>query len=341
MKPKLLTRDEFREGTFKRDNHKCVVCGEVAQDAHHIIERRLWGDSSGYYLDNGASLCGKHHLDAERTVLSCDELRDLCGIENTILPEHLYRDNTYDKWGNIILPNNMRTKGELFHDDSVQKIIAPVLDVFTDYVKYPRTYHLPQSASKTNDDRTLNNCDHFIGKEVVVTEKLDGENSTIYPNYYHARSLESEYHESRTWVKNLAANIGWEFPDGWRLCGENLFAKHAIAYDNLESYFYAFSVWDDKNVCQSWDDTVDFADILGIPTVPVIWRGIWCEKKIHDIIERLDTNKQEGFVVRVVDAFTYGAFKHSIAKYVRKNHVADNVHNWKMQRVIPNKLKEI
>ncbi len=29
---KLLTRDEFREGVFERDNHKCVVCQEDAQD---------------------------------------------------------------------------------------------------------------------------------------------------------------------------------------------------------------------------------------------------------------------------------------------------------------------
>jgi len=34
---KLLTRDEFREGVFKRDNYKCVVCGAPAKDAHHII----------------------------------------------------------------------------------------------------------------------------------------------------------------------------------------------------------------------------------------------------------------------------------------------------------------
>jgi hypothetical protein len=38
---RLLTRDEFREGVFERDNHKCVICGATAQDAHHILERRI------------------------------------------------------------------------------------------------------------------------------------------------------------------------------------------------------------------------------------------------------------------------------------------------------------
>lgn len=50
----LLTRDQFREGVFARDAHRCVFCGRTAAetpegklDAHHIIERRLWGDG-GY-----------------------------------------------------------------------------------------------------------------------------------------------------------------------------------------------------------------------------------------------------------------------------------------------------
>jgi hypothetical protein len=335
----LLTRDNFREGVFERDSHKCVMCGNPAQDAHHILERRLWTDG-GYYLDNGASVCGDCHLLAESTEIGCPELREACGIEEIILPEHLYRDNEYDKWGNIILPNKMRIKGELFYDESVQKIMKPVLHLFKDHVKYPRTYHLPFSASKTNDDRTLVDCSQFVGREVVITEKMDGENTSIYGNYTHARSLENESHPSRNWVKNFASNIGWELPEGWRLCGENLYAKHAIHYDNLDSYFYLFSIWNDKNRCLSWDNTVEYGGILNIPIVPVLWRGIWDEQKVEDIVNEMDFNKQEGFVVRVTDSFEYGEFRKSVAKYVRQNHVASTVHNWKMQAVVKNILKE-
>lgn len=28
----LLTRDQFREGVFARDGHRCVFCGEPAQE---------------------------------------------------------------------------------------------------------------------------------------------------------------------------------------------------------------------------------------------------------------------------------------------------------------------
>ena len=335
----LLTRDEFREGVFARDNYLCVICKNKAQDAHHIVERRLFNDG-GYYLDNGSSLCGECHLKAESTELSCQQIREACGIETTILPEHLYRDNEYDKWGNIILPNGQRVKGELFFDESVQKIIKPYLSSFTDYIKYPRTYHLPFSASKTNDDRTLVNCSQFEGKEVVILEKMDGENTSIYSDYVHARSLENDSHPSRAWVKNFASRVGWELPTGWRICGENLFAKHAIPYEDLESFFYLFSIWNDKNFCLSWDETLDYAKILEIAVVPTLWRGIWDEDKANEIAENLDTERQEGFVVRITDGYEYGAFRESTAKYVRKNHVADGAHNWKMQAVIKNGVKE-
>lgn len=107
---KELTRDEFREGTYKRDGYKCVICGEPAiydekgnvtnLDAHHIIERRLFKPHGhGYFLDNGATLCEKHHIEAETTILDCEDIREACGISKVIIPEHFYSDINYDKWG--------------------------------------------------------------------------------------------------------------------------------------------------------------------------------------------------------------------------------------------------
>ena len=100
----LLTRDAFREGIFTRDRHKCVICGAPAVDAHHIVERRLFSDG-GYYLNNGASLCEKHHLGAEMTILDTQTIREAAQIGQIVLPEHLYSESEYDKWGNEILKN--------------------------------------------------------------------------------------------------------------------------------------------------------------------------------------------------------------------------------------------
>src|ERR1035437_2474362 len=226
----LLTRDEFRGAVFERDGNACVICGEPAKDAHHIIERRLFEDG-GYYIDNGSSLCEKHHIKAEETTLSCDEIREKIGIEKVILPEHLYDDYSYDKWGNIMLPNGQRLKGELFHDESVQKILKQggVLDLFQKHVKYPRTYHVHWSQM-SKDDRQLDNDDSFKGKRVIVTLKMDGENTTFYSDYIHARSLDSNSHPTRDWVKGLWSRVCYLLDDNMRVCGENLYAVHSMEY---------------------------------------------------------------------------------------------------------------
>lgn len=117
--------------------------------------------------------------------------------------------------------------------------------------KYPRTPHLSFSPGVSQDDLRLARQSIFANCQVVVTEKLDGENTTLYRDYLHARSLDSRHHPSRAWVKALQARIGHDIPKGWRICGENLYAQHAIAYQDLSSYFYLFAIWNQDNFCLS------------------------------------------------------------------------------------------
>lgn len=337
--PCLLTRDEFREGVFTRDSFLCVICRERAQDAHHIIERKLWSDG-GYYLDNGASLCADHHIEAETTELSCETIREAAGITRVVLPESYYADHVYTKWGDVILPNGTRMKGPLFYDGSVQKILraGPHYGLYTDYVKYPRSYHLPWSEGRTKDDKTLRDTTHFDGRRVIITEKMDGENTTIYKDYVHARSIDGRDHWSRSWVKNLQAKIGYEIPDGWRICGENLYAKHSIGYSDLDSYFLVFSIWNEKNECLSWDETVQYANILGLKTVPLIYDGIWNAEYTQNLYANMNRESQEGYVVRTADSFPYIAFDKSLAKFVRKEHVGTS-HHWMFTASEKNTIK--
>ena len=324
----LLTRDEFREGVFARDGGKCVVCSDPAKDAHHIIERRLFPDG-GYYLDNGASVCEKDHLRAEMTVLDCVTLRELIGTTQTILPPHLYTDAEYTKWGDIINADGTRTPGELFEDESVQKVLGMgnVLHLYTKYRKYPRTYHLPWSPTVGKDDRVLPESGCFNGKQVVVTEKMDGENTTIYwDGYCHARSLDSGYHPSRERTKALAAAIGWQLPHGWRICGENLTAIHSITYNDLPSFFLAFSIWNEKNECLSWEDSLVWFDLLNLMHAPVMYEGPWTTNSFGF------KDDAEGYVVRNADRFHYRDFRFNVAKYVQLR-IGPEVHNWMHQEV--------
>lgn len=205
--------------------------------------------------------------------------------------------------------------------------------------KYPRTPHLPWSPGATEDDVYLLDTTTFVGREVVVTEKMDGENTTIYADHVHARSLDSAHHPSRTSVKQLQGLLAGSIPEGWRLCGENLQAVHSLAYTDLPAWFLLFSVWDQDNRCLGWDATVEWAALLEVPTVPVLWRGVWDERAVQSITANLDLRRQEGVVVRVADSFGYSDFGASVAKWVRSNHVTTDAH-WLSKPVVHNGLRE-
>jgi hypothetical protein len=180
----------------------------------------------------------------------------------------------------------------------------------------------------------------FEGKRVIVTKKMDGENTTMYCDHIHARSIDSRGGEDRAWVKQLWANISHNIPQDWRICGENLWAKHSIYYPDLPSYFLGFSMWDEKNVCLSWDDTLQYFELLDIIPVPVMYDGIWDEAKIRSLERSLSWDQDEGYVVRLADSFTYGQFRESIAKFVRKGHVQTTTHWRSGQRFTPNQIKK-
>lgn len=198
---------------------------------------------------------------------------------------------------------------------------------------------MPWSPGATKDDRVLPSDSHFRTSEIVVTEKLDGENTTIYSDgYVHARSLDSVSHPTQSWVRALAASIAHELPVGWRVCGENVYAKHSIKYDKLSSYFFVFAIYDDHNVCLSWSDTVEWASTLGLQTAPVLYRGPYDPElvmSLYDGVSRFG-DVAEGYVLRVSDSFPFKYFSSSVAKYVRKGHVAKGSAHWKYTVITPN-----
>ena len=78
----LLTRDEFRNLCFERANGMCCIpgCNCKGDDAHHIMDRKLWSDG-GYYLSNAASVCNKHHIDCETGVYTPYQVMQFAGID--------------------------------------------------------------------------------------------------------------------------------------------------------------------------------------------------------------------------------------------------------------------
>lgn len=208
-----------------------------------------------------------------------------------------------------------------------------------DRIKYPRTLHFPWSPGATDDDKVLTSVDVFVGQEIVKTEKMDGENTTLYGDgYTHARSIDSAHHPSRAWVKAEAARVSRDLPPGWRVCGENLYAEHSIRYDRLPSYFLVFGIYDTENNAIAWSEVEEWCQLLDLHTVPVLYRGPWDEARVREIPTKSAYGPTpEGYVVRIAQGFSFPDFGRSVAKYVRKNHVQTDEH-WMQQVVKPNLL---
>jgi hypothetical protein len=344
----LLTRDEFRQQVMEREGCKCVYCGEPAVDAHHIMERRLWPDG-GYYIDNGVAVCARHHMACERTLISPKDVREAAGIVAILLPPQLYDDEEYDKWGNIVLPNGNRLKGELFFDLSVQKVLSEggVLPLFSHLIKYPRTFHLPWSPGMHDDDRMMTDLSHLEScPEVIIHNKFDGENTSCYHCSFnpsiHARSIHGyESHPSRDWMRAFHARFCNDVPFGWRISIENMYATHSIHYKNLDTYAYGFAVWNEKNEVLSWDESLEWFDLLGVTPMPLLYRGPWNEEFLKKLwTPEIDGNPCEGYVVRDSGLIPYREFRLRVGKFVRKGHVQTTKHWMRGQLVIANELKE-
>ena len=165
----------------------------------------------------------------------------------------------------------------------------------SDWKKYPRTPHLPSSKSVQSDDVIGSGLP--LGSRVVITEKMDGENTTMYRDGVHARSLDSGHHQSRSMVKAIQAQIGHMIPEGLRITGENMYAKHSIAYNALPSYYLVFGAVQDESSYHG-TTTEALCASVGLVTVPVLYRGVLTPETASQVISGLSLDTQEGFVWR-------------------------------------------
>jgi hypothetical protein len=200
-------------------------------------------------------------------------------------------------------------------------------------VKYPRTPHLPSSPGATSDDKyaSAETLAYLAsGIDLVVTEKFDGGNLTFGrgDKSFFARSLDSGTHSWDTKAKALWANIRWDIPEGWRISGESMYAQRSMAYENLEDIYLVFGIWDETNTLLDWDSTVEYATLLGLSTVSVLYRGNDFKQAVTAWGKQKDESSSEGFVVRSAGRIAYDDFSGNFAKWVRANHVTTDA-SWR------------
>jgi hypothetical protein len=215
-------------------------------------------------------------------------------------------------------------------------------------IKYPRTLYLPWSEGK--GDKKLKADGMFKGMEVVVTEKLDGENTSITSTYWHARSTTPTRHWSRSYIGQLQALLCYKI-DPYRICGENMYAQHTIVYDKLPAYFIVHSLWRD-HYCLPWSQTVRFAIHLDLVHVPVLYKGIYDPKEIQKTVDMsmrksaysTHENSLEGYVIRVSNGFNLEDFSRCVGKYVYsdfRNKIDEEETHWLYKSHTPNILARV
>lgn len=221
-----------------------------------------------------------------------------------------------------------------------------------DSPKYNRTLHLPWSPGGTSDDKRAVSVEKLLNIPIVITEKMDGSNTSLEAEGCFARThAGAPTHPSFNMLKPLHASVKKIIEPGTQLFGEWCFAKHSIAYSELPSYFMLFGVrylnndGKDQHRWGSWTDVELWSGDLGVSTVPMLYSGVLSsEKELKVLTENLMIQPsacggiREGVVVRVAHSFTDDEFSQCVMKCVRANHVQTDEH-WKDQEIIKNKLK--
>ena len=223
-------------------------------------------------------------------------------------------------------------------------------------LKYNRTFHLPWSPGGTSDDKIAKDVSSLLDIPIVITEKIDGSNTSLEKEGCYARTHAGPpTHASFDGLKALHASIKYKIPTNLQLFGEWCYALHSIPYDKLPGYFLLFNVryldnpidrLEDElhDTWASWEEVKMWGEDLELPTVPVLFEGIIeSEKELQSITEQLASEKsvfgdvREGVVIRVAEAFDDSDFSNCVMKWVRKNHVQTSDH-WRNQEIIKNGL---
>ena len=223
--------------------------------------------------------------------------------------------------------------------------------------KYNRTFHMPWSPGGTNDDKRAASVNSLIGKPIILTEKIDGSNTSLECDGCFARTHAGPpTHKSFDQLKVLSAQIKSMniLPAGQQYFGEWCYALHSIAYSELPSYFLLFGIRDfyisADTKWYSWDFVETQAKAfkaigIDINTVPVLFKGtVSSEKELKDLVESLMEQPsccggiREGVVARIAGEFLDKDFSSCVMKCVRKNHVNPDNDHWLHKDIVKNFL---
>ena len=127
-------------------------------------------------------------------------------------------------------------------------------------LKFPKMPYWPYSPGAPRDGDELAEAARFVGRPVVVTEKLDGGNTLLFRGRVYARSVAAP--APGKWMAMVKKHHAWKVtePDVL-LYGEDIYGVHSIEYDAVPEHetFYAFALRRDDGCFASFQALMTYA----------------------------------------------------------------------------------
>lgn len=202
----------------------------------------------------------------------------------------------------------------------------------------------PYSPGAPRDGDELAEAARFVGRPLVVTEKLDGGNTLLCRGRVYARSVAAP--APGKWMAMVKKHHAWKVtePDVL-LYGEDMYGVHSIEYDAVPEHetFYAFALRMSDGRFTSFQTLVTYARKRAIPVVPILFEGTFTTvADLRDFVSRAHCapsalgGAREGVVIRAACGFPATEFRANVCKSVRAGHVQSTEHwsrNWRPCRI--------
>lgn len=179
---------------------------------------------------------------------------------------------------------------------------------------YPRVGHLVTGRASRDDVMLAAAAvQSLVGGEVLVEEKLDGANVTLWlEDGQVACGLRSgpgamdrggQLGPLRAWAAQHDEPLRRALGEYEAVYAEWLLLSHSVGYDRLPSYLVVLDLWR-PNGFATPDERNRVCAAAGLPTPPEVWRGV--PGSVAEIDKRLGLSSlgpepMEGLVVRTVD----------------------------------------
>lgn len=220
----------------------------------------------------------------------------------------------------------------------------------TAFVRFPRTPHLAllgSTAVRTDKVLSLEERSAFLGRELVVEEKVDGENLglSVAAGRLLAQSRGSyvepggaSFRGLRTWLQPRASRIASALGEDLVLFGEWCAVRHTVAYDALPDWLMVFDVYDRRQGgFLPLGRRNLLARCLGLSVVPRLAAGEFDLPSLEAFLgmSRVGSAQMEGLVLR------HASSPDDRAKLVRPEFLRQTDLHWRLRAPERNRLATV